>query len=75
MNNTFPYLESLKTKISLESLLRVQLWGPKHRTKVVDQYKLKRTDIVAFYDSFSFCYFFNFFFYFFVIKLFKIKIP
>ena len=63
MNNTFPYLESLKTKISLESLLRVQLWGPKHRTKVVDQQKLKRTDIVAFYDSFSFCYFFNFFFF------------
>ena len=37
MNISFPYLESLRTKISLENLLKVQLWGPKHRTKVVDQ--------------------------------------
>ena len=57
----FSILESLRTKISLESLLKVQLWGFKHRNKVVDQQKLKRTDIATFYNSFLSVFFFFFF--------------
>ena len=75
MNIHFPYFETLRRKIFQESLLKVQLWGPKHRTKVVDPWKIKRTDIVAFYNSFLSVFIFLFFFNFFVIKLFMVKTP
>ena len=38
MNVTFTFLESSET--SPESLPKMQLWGPKHHTKCVDQRKL-----------------------------------
>ena len=49
MNITFTFLESLRSETSPESLSKMQLWGPKHHTKGVDQRKLRRRDILAFF--------------------------
>ena len=49
MNITFTFLESLRSETSPESLSKMQLWGPKHHTKGVDQRKLRRADILAFF--------------------------
>ena len=48
MNITFTFLESLRSETSPESLSNMQLCGPKHPTKGVDQRKLRRADILAF---------------------------
>ena len=48
MNNTFTFFQSLKSETSPESLSKMQLWGPKHHTKGVDQQKLRCADILAF---------------------------
>ena len=47
MNITFTFLESLRSQTSPESLLKMQLWEPKHHTKGVNQGKLGRADILA----------------------------
>ena len=49
MNITFTFLESLRSETSPESLSKMQLLGPKHHTKGVDQRKLRRADILAFF--------------------------
>ena len=46
MNITFTFLRS---KTSPESLSKMELWAPKHHTKGVDQRKLRRADILAFF--------------------------
>ena len=49
MNITFTFLESLRSETSSESLSKMQLWGPKHYTKGVDQRNLRRADILVFF--------------------------
>ena len=41
MNITFTFLESLRSETSPESLLKIQLRGPKHHTQGADQRKLR----------------------------------
>ena len=48
MSITFTLLESLRSEIYQESLSKMQLWGPKHYTKGVDQRKLRLLDILAY---------------------------
>ena len=48
MSITFTLLESLRSEISQESLSKMQLWGPKHHTKGVDQRKLRLIGILAY---------------------------
>ena len=49
MNIAFTSLESLRSDTSPGSLSKKQLWGPKHHTKGVDQWKLRPADILAFF--------------------------
>ena len=49
MNITFTFLESLRLETFPEILSKMLLWGPKQHTKVVDQRKLRRADILAFF--------------------------
>ena len=48
MNIIFTLSESLGSDTSPESLSNMQLWGPKHHTKGVDQWKLRLADVLAF---------------------------
>ena len=50
MKITFQFLESLRSEISPESWSKMQLLGPKNHTKYVDQRKLRRADILAFFS-------------------------
>ena len=52
MNITFTFLESLRSETSPEGLSKMQLWGPKYHRKGVDQQKLRRADILAFFYMF-----------------------
>ena len=56
MNITFTSLESLRSETSPESLSKMQLLGPKHHTKGVDQGKLRRADILAFFNMYVYIF-------------------
>ena len=56
MNIAFTSLESLRLDTSPGSLSKKQLWGPKHHTKGVDQWKLRPADILAFFCMYIFIY-------------------
>ena len=60
MNITFTFLESLRSETSPESLSKMQLLGPKHHTKGVDQWKLRCADILAFFYTYICIYKFAF---------------
>ena len=48
MKIIFTFSESLRSETYPESLSKMQMWGPKHHTKGVDQQKLRLPDILAF---------------------------
>ena len=53
MNITFAFLESLRLGTSPKSLSKKQLRESKHHTQGVDQWKLRRADILALIYTYS----------------------
>ena len=53
MNITFAFLESLRLETSPKSLSKKQLRESKHHTQGVDQWKLRRADILALIYTYS----------------------
>ena len=49
MSVTFAFLESLRSETSPEGSSKMELPRPKHHTKGVDERKLRRADILAFF--------------------------
>ena len=56
MNIIFTLLENLRSETSPERLSKIQLLGPKHHTKGVNQRKLRRADILAFFLIYMYIY-------------------